>query len=200
MEFARQQRNNKDLGLDGKKNPEQLVNYEQEAMPKLQTAEASKDIVIEELIKAPEDLNAPVAPVSVNVVDGSELKAMKKPKQRSRNPNPLTKSVKKDKMSLVKKLALNVDKDPSSVSLEPRDVENSKTNDYDEDPSTFRGKKDPKEILDNIDYDYENDPSTFRGKQKVEFNDYESDPSTFRGKQDPDQGYPEMVDLMRNNK
>ena len=195
MEFARQRRNHKDI--EGKKhlNPVnkveskdfpqlprdgQLVNYEQEVLSTLQTAEASRKIVQEELIKTPEGegLNAPV---SVEAVGSND--AVKKQKQRSKNKNPLTKSVKKDKLSAVKKpgpTLLDYDKDPSSFRgrLEPR--KNSEANDFDEDPSTFRGKQDPQE--DNI--DYEQDPSTFRGKQNEEFNDYESDPSTFRGKQE----------------
>jgi len=218
IEFARQQRNSKNL--EGKKNLDQineikskdfpqeprdgqLVNYEQEALPTLQTEEASRKIVQEELIKTPEGegLNAPV---SVEAVGGSG--AVKKQKRRSKNKNPLTKSIKKDKMSVVKKpgdIALDYDKDPSSFRgrLEPRDLENSQANDYDDDPpSTFRGKQDLKEqeMQDNIDNDYEQDPSTFRGKPKMKFNDYDSDPSTFRGKQEADQGYPEVVDLMTN--
>ena len=210
MEFVRQRRNHKDL--EGKKhlNPVnkveskdfpqlprdgQLVNYEQEVLSTLQTAEASRKIVQEELIKTPEGegLNAPV---SVEAVGSND--AVKKQKQRSKNKNPLTKSVKKDKMSAVKKtgpISLDYDKDPSSFRgrLEPREVEDSQANDYDEDPpSTFRGKQDPKEqeMQDNIDNDYEQDPSTFRGKQKMKFNDYDSDPSTFRGKQ--------VTDLMTN--
>jgi len=155
-----------------------LVNYEQDAMPTVQDAKASIEIFQEELIKAPDGLK-----VGVEAAGGSNVKALKKPKQRTKNTNPLTKSVKKPKMSSVKKegpTPLDYDKDPSSFRgrLEPR--ENSEANDYDEDPSTFRGKQDPQE--DNI--DYEQDPSTFRGKQKEEFNDYESDPSTFRGKQE----------------
>jgi len=218
MEYARQQRKNKDLGgkkdleqknpveskdsQDGKTSsrlnkkdasgvitPEQhfprelregrgLVNYEQEAMPKLQDAKASKKIVPEELIRAPGGVR-----VGVEAVGDINVKALKRLKQRSKNTNPLTKSVKSPKMSSVKKQGptpLDYDKDPSSFRgrLEPR--ENSEANDYDEDPSTFRGKQDPHE--DNI--DYEQDPSTFRGNKKEESNDYESDPSTFRGKKE----------------
>ena len=183
----------------------QLFNYEQEALPTLQTGKATRTIVQEELIKTPEGegLNAPVSVEAVG--DSGALK-----NRRSKNKNPLTKSIKKDKMSAVKKpgpTPLDYDKDPSSFRgrLEPRDVENSQANDYDDDPpSTFRGKQDPKkeqemqEMQDNIDNDYEQDPSTFRGKQKMKFNDYDSDPSTFRGKQEKDQGYPEVVDLMTN--
>ena len=147
-------------------------------MPKLQDAKASKENFQEELIKAPDGLK-----VGVEAVGGINVKALKKPRQRSKNTNPLTKSVKNPKMSSVKKpgpTPLDYDKDPSSFRgrLEPR--ENSQASDNDEDPSTFRGKQYPHE--DNI--DYEQDPSTFRGNKKDEFNDYESDPSTFRGKQE----------------
>ena len=159
-----------------------LVNYEQEAMPPLPTAEASKKIFQEELIKAPEGLNSPV---SVEAASGNNAKALKKPKQRSKNSNPLTKSVKNPKMSSVKKpgpTPLDYDKDPSSFRGRLEPIEKNEAADYNEDPSTFRGKQDSQEH--SIDFDYEQDPSTFRGKQKVEFNDYDSDPSTFRGKQE----------------
>ena len=172
----------------------QLVNYEHDSMPRL--PEASKEIVQEDLIKAPNALDAPV-----NIED---VKALKKPKLRSKKTNPLTKSFKKMKMSSAKKPAATVlppspenDEDLRSLgglgrlegfldfflnlalALELTDSETIKTTDYEDDPSTFRGKDGPKDDIDN---DYEQDPSTFRGKQEVEFLDYESDPSTFRGK------------------
>merc|ERR1712110_1406144 len=94
----------------------------------------------------------------------------------------------------------SIDKDSRAIGgsgpLEPTDSETSKTNDYEDDPSTFRGKGGPKESQDDIDNDYEQDPSTFRGKQEVEFMDHESDPSTFRGKQE--QGHPEAGDFVSN--
>ena len=160
----------------------QLVNYEHDSMPRL--PKASKEIVLEDLIKAPKALDA-----SVFIED---VMALKKPKLRSKKTNPLTKSFKKIKMSSAKKPvptllpSLESNKNsPSiggSVRLEQTDSETRKTNDYEDDPSTFRGKDGPKESQDDIDNDYEQDPSTFRGKQEVVFLDYESDPSTFRGK------------------
>ena len=172
----------------------QLVNYEHDSMPRL--PEASKEIVQEDLIKAPKALDAPV------IIE--DVKALKKPKLRSKKTNPLTKSFKKMKMSSAKKPAATVlppspenDEDLRSLgglgrlegfldfflnlalALELTDSETIKTTDYEDDPSTFRGKDGPKDDIDN---DYEQDPSTFRGKQEVEFLDYESDPSTFRGK------------------
>ena len=174
----------------------QLVNYEHDSMPRL--PKASKEIVLEDLIKAPKALDA-----SVFIED---VMALKKPKLRSKKTNPLTKSFKKMKMSSAKKPAATVlppspenDEDLRSLgglgrlegyldfflnlalALELTDSETIKTTDYEDDPSTFRGKDGPKDDIDN---DYEQDPSTFRGKQEVEFLDYESDPSTFRGKQE----------------
>ena len=128
-------------------------------MPTLQDVKASKEIFQEELIKAPDGLK-----VGVEAAGGSNVKALKKPKQRTKNTNPLTKSVKNPKMSSSKKQGptpLDYDKDPSSFRgrLEPR--KNSEANDYDEDPSTFRGKQETQE--DSM--DCERDPSTFRRKQ-----------------------------------
>lgn len=221
IEFARQQRNNRDFGrkdvdlmnkVDSRESRDektpsplsktasskdvsaekpqhfprepregQLVNYEHDAMPKLPEAtkkKASKDLI--ESIKVPNEPDSQV-----------KFKAVKK---KSKKNNPLTKSLKKPKMSSAsaKKQeslpSLDYDKDPPSFRglPEPRNMD---ANDYEEDPSTFRGNDNPKEIQDTIDHDYEQDPSTFRGKQDVEFTDYESDPSTFRGKQEP--GYSE---------
>lgn len=222
MEYARQQRNNRDFGRkeldlmtkvdsresrDGTPSPlgkkasskdvsaeepqhfprepreGQLVNYEHDAMPKL--PEATKKIAPEDLIESTKGSNGQDSQV--------KFKAVKK---RSKKNNPLTKSLKKPKMSLAKKQeptplpSLDYDKDPPSFRglPEPRNLDISMANDYEEDPSTFRGNYNTKEIRDTIDNDYEQDPSTFRGKQDVEFTDYESDPSTFRGKQEP--GYP----------
>ena len=200
MEFARQQRNEQspgrkdsDLGeveskdspaaktpslskkasrsVDPAKKPQhvprepqegQLVNYEQDSMPKL--PEASKGIIQEDLMKAPKAIDAPV-----NVED---VKALKKPKLRSKKTNPLTKSFKKIKMSSAKKPAVKPSpslenaKESRSMGgsgrLGPKDSETIKSNDYEDDPSTFRGKDGPKEIQDDIDNDYEQDPFTFK--------------------------------------
>ena len=205
MEFARQQRNLKetnvgaDVGKVGKsrgrvskevptavtENPahiprepreDQLVNYEEPSMPKLETAELSMQVVQEELITS-----TPSGGIEL-------LKSSKK--RRSRNTNPLTKSSNKARMSAAKKPVVARMTEAPSTSLD-YDTEPStfrgrqELNDFDEDPSTFRGKQDPEEVEDNIENDYDNDPSTFRGKKKEnDFADYESDPSTFRGKQD----------------
>ena len=176
----------------------QLVNYEHDSMPKL--PEASKGIVQEDLIKVPKALDVPV--------NFEDVKALKKLKLRSKKTNPLTKSFKKIKMSSAKKPAVKPSpslenaKESRSMGgsgrLGPKDSETIKSNDYEDDPSTFRGKDEPKEIQDAIDNDYEQDPSTFRGKQEVEFMDYESDPSTFRGKQE--HGNTETVDFVSNKK
>jgi len=218
MEFARQRRNNRDFGkkdLDlmnkgdfresrdektplSKKASSQdvsaekpqhfpresregpLVNYEHDAMSKL--PEATKKIAKEDLIESTKGPNVPESQVKSEAV-----------KKRSKKSNPLTKSLKKPKMSSAKKQAptpqpsLDYDKDPPSFRglPETKNLDTSMANDYEEDPSTFRGNYNSKEIQDTIDNDYEQDPSTFRGKQDVEFTDYESDPSTFRGKQEP---------------
>ena len=195
MEFASQRRNNKD-NLDksddvkltkkiesgkemSRENPEhfprepregQLVNYEEEEV--VPSAKASKQIIQEELIKAPK-----VAPISIEAVGGSDVKTLKKPKQRSKNKNPL-KPPKKLKMSSVKKANDIVEDPPTFRGKEDSKVQDIIDNDYEQDPSTFRGKQNVESM------DYESDPSTFRGQQKVEIMDYESDPSTFRGKQD----------------
>ena len=213
MEFARQQRNNRDLDLMNKgefresrdekipsskkasskdvsaekrqhfpREPREgrLVNYEHDAMSKL--PEATKKIAKEDLIESTKGPNVPESQVKFEAV-----------KKRSKKSNPLTKSLKKSKMSSAKKQAptpqpsLDYDKDPPSFRglPETKNLDTSMANDYEEDPSTFRGNYNSKEIQTTIDNDYEQDPSTFRGKQDVEFTDYESDPSTFRGKQEP---------------
>ena len=216
MEFARQRRNNRDFGkkdldlmnkgdftesqdekshlskkasskdvsaekpqhLPREPREGHLVNYEHDA----QLPEATKKIAKEDLIESTKGPNVPESQIRLEAV-----------KKRSKKSNPLTKSLKKSKMSSAKKQAptpqpsLDYDKDPPSFRglPETKTLDTSMANDYEEDPSTFRGNYNSKEIQDTIDNDYEQDPSTFRGKQDVEFTDYESDPSTFRGKQEP---------------
>ena len=78
-----------------------------------------------------------------------------KKRSKSKNSNPLTAGLKKPKTSSVKKVSI-------VKPLSPRkEVENPIEDDYDNDPSTFRGKLIPEES-DFSDYDV--DPS-FRGKQ-----------------------------------
>merc|ERR1712073_175569 len=78
-----------------------------------------------------------------------------KKRSKSKNSNPLTVGLKKQKMSSIKRVS-NV----KPLSLK-KEVENPIEDDYDNDPSTFRGKSLPEES-DFSDYDV--DPS-FRGKQ-----------------------------------
>merc|ERR1712113_979986 len=78
-----------------------------------------------------------------------------KKRSKSKNSNPLTVGLKKQKMSSIKRVS-----NAKPLSLK-KEVENPTEDDYDNDPSTFRGKSLPEES-DFSDYDV--DPS-FRGKQ-----------------------------------
>ena len=78
-----------------------------------------------------------------------------KKRSKSKNSNPLTVGLKKQKMSSIKRVS-----NAKPLSLK-KEVENPTEDDYDNDPSTFRGKLLPEES-DFSDYDV--DPS-FRGKQ-----------------------------------
>ena len=197
MEFARQQRNNRDLG----RNDVDLMNKgdfreSRDEKTPLSKKASSKDVSAEkpqhfprepregQLVNYEHDAMSQLPEATKKIAKEDLIESTKGPnvpesqvkleaaKKRSKKSNPLTKSLKKPKMSSAKKQAPT-----PQPSL-----------DYDKDPPSFRGLPETKNLDTSI--DYEEDPSTFRGNynskeiQDIIDNDYEQDPSTFRGKQD----------------
>jgi len=200
MEFARQQRNNRDFGrkdLDLMNKGYFRESRDEKTPSPLSKKASSKDVSAEkpqhfprepregQLVNYEHDAMSQLPEATKKIAKEDLIESTKGPKvpesqvkfkavkKRSKKTNPLTKSLEKPKMSSAKK---QVPTPQPSL-------------DYDKDPPSFRGLPEPRNLDTSMANDYEEDPSTFRGNynpkeiQETLDNDYEQDPSTFRGKQ-----------------